>query len=110
MDRKLTAVLARLQEARREAAAGQVKPDASQGGGDLADVAGSHREGLMTAQISNHSWERIRAIDKALDKVRSGDYGICDECGATIAKTRLRAVPWADTCRECQESRERQES
>jgi len=45
-------------------------------------------------------------IDEALLKVDQGTYGSCDECEQDIAEARLKAVPFALLCRECQEREE----
>lgn len=46
----------------------------------------------------------IMQIDMALDKIREGSYGICEDCGSEIGEKRLRIVPFARYCRDCQES------
>jgi DnaK suppressor protein len=51
-------------------------------------------------------WETKKAVETALDKIRSGDYGICENCGASIHPKRLEAVPWATHCVSCQSMRE----
>ena len=45
-------------------------------------------------------------IDEALLRVDQGTYGTCDECGQEIAEARLKAVPFALLCLECQEREE----
>jgi DnaK suppressor protein len=45
-------------------------------------------------------------IDEALLRVGQGTYGTCDECGTDIAEARLKAVPFALLCRDCQEREE----
>ena len=52
-------------------------------------------------------------IDHALEKIKNGDYGICEMCGEDIAVARLEARPVALYCIDCktaQEHRERQYS
>ena len=46
----------------------------------------------------------IKQIDIALDKIREGSYGICEECSDEIDEKRLRLVPFARFCVDCQES------
>jgi DnaK suppressor protein len=48
----------------------------------------------------------LRRIDEALLRLDGGTYGLCSECGAKIAEARLEALPFALTCRECQEQEE----
>lgn len=45
-------------------------------------------------------------IDEALSRIRSGDYGHCQQCGTEIAVKRLEAAPWARHCVRCQELEE----
>ena len=45
----------------------------------------------------------MKQIDIALDKIRNGSYGICEECSAEIDEKRLKILPFAAHCRDCQE-------
>jgi DnaK suppressor protein len=45
-------------------------------------------------------------IDEALQRLDSGAYGTCSECGQEITEARLKAVPFAVRCLECQEREE----
>jgi DnaK suppressor protein len=48
----------------------------------------------------------LRRIDEALLRLAGGTYGLCSECGGKIAEARLEALPFALTCRDCQEQEE----
>jgi DnaK suppressor protein len=50
--------------------------------------------------------ETIERIDAALARLEAGQYGLCTECGADISEARLRALPFAVRCVDCEESRE----
>jgi DnaK suppressor protein len=50
--------------------------------------------------------ETLNKIDTALRRLEEGSYGDCLECGEEIAEARLRALPFAVRCRDCEESRE----
>jgi DnaK suppressor protein len=50
--------------------------------------------------------ETLDKIDAALQRLGEGTYGDCVECGAEIAGRRLRALPFAVRCRDCEEVRE----
>jgi DnaK suppressor protein len=52
--------------------------------------------------------ERCRRISEALHRVQRGTFGCCQVCGERIAPARLRALPFADRCRSCQEREEGQ--
>jgi len=44
----------------------------------------------------------LNQIDRALEKMEQGRYGICDRCGGEIDRARLKALPWANLCLACQ--------
>jgi DnaK suppressor protein len=50
--------------------------------------------------------ETLHKIDVALRRLDEGTYGQCFECGDQIAEARLRALPFAVRCRDCEEARE----
>jgi len=50
--------------------------------------------------------ETLHKIDEALARLEDGTYGYCFECGAEIAERRLRALPFAVRCKDCEEVRE----
>jgi DnaK suppressor protein len=45
---------------------------------------------------------RLEEIDRALEKIAEGTYGVCDRDGKTISPERLVAIPEATLCIECQ--------
>ena len=51
--------------------------------------------------------ERANKLAEALERLREGEYGICQECGEPIAPARLRAMPEVLTCVRCQDMLER---
>jgi DnaK suppressor protein len=61
----------------------------------LRDVEYSHREALS---------RRLHQLDEALERIRSGSYGLCTDCGALIVDTRLTIDPAARLCVGCQTS------
>ena len=50
--------------------------------------------------------ETLRRIDEAILRLGGGTYGLCSDCGGKIAEARLEALPFAVTCRDCQEQEE----
>jgi DnaK suppressor protein len=42
----------------------------------------------------------LRDVDRALQKIEEGTYGICDRCGKLIPEERLDARPWSVLCVE----------
>jgi DnaK suppressor protein len=50
--------------------------------------------------------ETLNKIDVALRRIGEGTYGECFDCGREIPEARLRALPFAMRCRDCEEARE----
>ena len=50
--------------------------------------------------------ETLNKINNALNRLEQGDYGNCFDCGDEIAENRLRALPFAVRCKDCEEARE----
>lgn len=54
-----------------------------------------------------HNEENIhRQIKEALQRIDDGTYGVCRDCGGTIAAVRLDVVPYVSYCADCQLRRE----
>jgi RNA polymerase-binding transcription factor DksA len=43
----------------------------------------------------------LRDINLALEKIKKGNYGICEKCGKEIEIDRLEAIPEARFCKNC---------
>lgn len=54
--------------------------------------------------------QKLTAVKQALRDLRRGNYGICDKCGQKIDPARLKAVPDAQYCLECEKELEEQVS
>lgn len=52
--------------------------------------------------------DRANKLADALDRLGSGLYGVCDECGEPISPARLQAMPEVTTCVRCQDRIEHQ--
>ena len=50
--------------------------------------------------------ETLHKIDEALRRLEEATYGYCFECGEEISEKRLRALPFAVRCKDCEEARE----
>ena len=61
------------------------------------------QESDMALELRNRDRERrlIRKIDNTLSKIKSDDYGYCDNCGIEIGLRRLEARPTASLCIDC---------
>jgi len=65
-------------------------------------------EDISLRQLSTHR-ENLLKIDEAIRKINEGTYGICEDCGEEISEARLKVLPFATHCRDCQEIREQLE-
>ena len=50
--------------------------------------------------------ETLHKIEEALRRLEEGTFGYCFECGEEIGERRLRALPFAVRCKDCEEARE----
>jgi RNA polymerase-binding protein DksA len=55
----------------------------------------------LTVSILERENDTLEEIDVALKRLRTGEYGICEICGQTIAGARLKALPWTRFCIQC---------
>jgi DnaK suppressor protein len=85
-----------------------------------AEGAGSTVQGVLDAAESSEAdiqdeiefaliqmkAETLNRIDEALRRLEEGTYGYCFECGEEVNEKRLRALPFAVRCKDCEEARE----
>lgn len=64
----------------------------------------------LLARLDEHERAEITAIDRALERISHGEYGICKACRGPIPVARQRAMLTADTCQPCAAMREALES
>jgi DnaK suppressor protein len=62
-------------------------------------------EDISLKQLSTHR-ETLLKVDEALRKIDEGTYGRCEDCGEDISVERLKVLPFAIYCVDCQEKRE----
>lgn len=80
------------------------------GPADELDVARSLSEVETHASLIERAEDRLRTIDFALSRLEQGRYGICANCGEEISLGRLKALPFAVYCVDCQENRDQKSS
>lgn len=68
------------------------------------DQASILHEQFVSIRHNNVAYEKIKAIDAAIEGLERGEYGICEECEESISEKRLKALPWTRHCLKCQES------
>lgn len=62
----------------------------------------SHDE-FVSLHLNSLDYVQLRLVEEALDRLESGDYGLCLGCDSAIPDKRLAALPWARYCVKCQE-------
>ncbi len=97
-------ILAEVQHKMRD-----VRADASGEGQGVLDAGETSeadiQEDIEFALIQMKA-ETLNKINEALARLEEGDYGNCFECGEEIGEQRLRALPFAVRCKDCEEARE----
>jgi DnaK suppressor protein len=117
MNRDRYSELKRILEERRREIMGQVQ-------GKIRDVrsegANNPNQGVLDAVESSEAdiqddiefaliqmkSETLSKIEEALHRLEDGTFGYCFECGEEISERRLRALPFAVRCKDCEEARE----
>src|SRR3989304_9231545 len=72
----------------------------------MADVGTDNYERELMIELIQNGEESVRSIDTALEKIEDGTFGVCELCAKKITKERLKAVPYAKLCIDCQREEE----
>jgi len=78
--------------------------------GDIFDLAGTERDRELGLLLSDREREKLQAINEALDRIEESTYGICEGCEKKIRLERLKVLPFARYCVDCQSKMEKEES
>ena len=70
---------------------------------DAVEFAIKAAEQDLSARTADLRSKILKEVDRALERVASGRYGVCEGCGEEISPARLKALPWARYCVRCQE-------
>jgi RNA polymerase-binding protein DksA len=74
-------------------------------GNHLADVGTDTFEEEKAQALEAHLRGLLGQVDAALERLKNGTYGICENCGKEIAPERLEALPYATLCLDCASGR-----
>jgi DnaK suppressor protein len=74
--------------------------------GDVVDFALDSAQDEINSQLAEVESRELASIENALERMRAGNYGVCEGCGCKIKVERLNALPYATTCIECQREAE----
>ena len=97
----LTEVQEKIRDVRSENSFGKMNEVLDSGESSEADI----QEDIEFALIQMKA-ETLTKINEALARLEEGAYGYCFECGQEISGQRLRALPFAVRCKDCEEARE----
>ncbi len=106
-------ILLKRRDALRRALAGDLsllKELRAQTSGDMVDAALDSVQDEISSQLAEVESRELARIENALERMRQGDYGICEGCGCNIPIARLNALPYATLCIKCQREAEREGS
>jgi DnaK suppressor protein len=73
------------------------------------DLASSEYLQAFTFRLRGREKNLLDKIEKALERIDNGTFGICEECDEAIAVKRLEARPETTLCIRCKEEQERVE-
>jgi DnaK suppressor protein len=103
-------ILINRRDALRQALAGDLshlKQLSKQTSGDVVDAALDSAQDEINSQLAEVESRELALIENALEQMRNGNYGLCESCNTKIPALRLRALPYATMCIECQRELER---
>jgi len=106
----LRQILIRRRDALRQALAGDLsllKELRQQNSGDVIDAALDSAQDEISSQLAEVESRELTSIETALERMRKGDYGLCESCNQAIPLARLQALPYAMTCIQCQREAEK---
>jgi DnaK suppressor protein len=75
--------------------------------GDPVDAAFESGSEEMASQLAELDSRELRQIDRALQRLKQGTYGVCEACGSKIPIGRLNALPYTTLCIACQREMEK---
>ncbi len=73
----------------------------------MADIGSDNFEQEFTLSLMENDEETLDMIEAALERIESGTYGSCTQCGGRIPKTRLNAIPYTPHCIKCASENQR---
>jgi DnaK suppressor protein len=97
----LNEVQVKMRDVRAEGALGE-----TQGVLDAAETSEADIQDDIEFALIQMKSETLHKIEEALARLEEGSYGNCFECGEEISERRLRALPFAVRCKDCEEARE----
>ena len=66
-----------------------------------AEASSMKMEYAKELSIEQNTLDLLRKVEHALERVTTGEYGICESCGKSIPIERLDVLPYSTLCVEC---------
>jgi RNA polymerase-binding transcription factor DksA len=98
---RLTGNVSHLAEEALRARGGEASGSLSNAPLHMADLGTDNFEQEFTLDLLQNQEQALKEIDEALERVRKGTFGKCEECEGSIPKGRLQALPYARHCVAC---------
>ena len=73
---------------------------------DSADAAFDTGSEEIASHLVEPEAKKLRQIERAMTKIKAGNYGVCEGCQAKIPVARLNALPYSTLCVKCQREME----
>ena len=73
---------------------------------DIADKAANSYTKEFLFHQSDENRRLLQLVNEALERIKTGSYGVCLGCEQDVQQKRLEAIPWARHCIECQEKQD----
>jgi len=80
-----------------------------QAGEELADIGSDNFNREIGLAMVTEDGKKLSLIQDALERLTTNNFGVCFDCGKSIGKGRLQAIPYAKLCIECKSAREEME-
>lgn len=83
------------------------KLNGSEESGDDVDIASDTIDRTLLNSLGEADQRRLQMIERALERIAKGTYGLCLLCNKPIPEGRLETLPYAALCVDCQTKEER---
>ena len=68
---------------------------------DFAEQTTECENDQVLTVIRDEAKAELRQVNRALDRIKANEFGICIKCGEEIAPARLKTLPYTDFCINC---------
>ena len=98
---RLTGDVSHLADEALRARGGEASGSLSNAPLHMADLGTDNAEQDNTLTLLHNQELALEEIDEALERLRQGTFGLCEECRAHIPRPRLQALPYTRHCVAC---------